>query len=171
MTTRRASSLRHYPMYLAVLLGMASIIYASYAADKQQIQQALPVGEREPLTILASHGRYSFEVEVLSRPEEMQRGLMFRQQVPDKTGMLFDFGVVRRVSMWMKNTIVPLDMLFIGADGTIVDIARNTVPFSMDIITSARPALAVLEVSAGTCNHYGIDVGDKVQHPLFNSGN
>lgn len=143
------------------------MIFASYAAERSTNTAAMPVGLREPLTIATEQGAYEFSVEVVSATEDMRRGLMFREEVPEKTGMLFDFGYTRRLSMWMKNTIVPLDMIFIREDGEIVDIAEKTTPFSLEPIISKRPALAVLEVPAGTCNHYGITRGDRVEHPVF----
>lgn len=143
------------------------VIFASYAAENGKQNAAMPVKLREPLTIVTEQGSYEFSVEVVSATEDMRRGLMFREEVPEKTGMLFDFGYTRRLSMWMKNTIVPLDMIFIRQDGEIVDIAENTTPFSLEPIISKQPALAVLEVAAGTCNHYGITRGDKVEHPVF----
>lgn len=149
------------------LLMAGGVIVASYAAEKEKNITAMPVKLREPLAITTKKGSYEFSVEVVSAPEDMRRGLMFREEVPEKTGMLFDFGYTRRLSMWMKNTIVPLDMIFIREDGEIVYIAENTTPFSLEPIISERPALAVLEVAAGTCNHYGIARGDKVKHPVF----
>ena len=81
--------------------------------------------------------------------------------------MLFDFIKPQIVSMWMKNTFIPLDMLFIGADGRIVHIAENTEPFSLKTITSPVPASAVLELKAGSAARWGIAIGDRVEHPIF----
>ncbi len=156
-------------LWLIMVVSTGGIIYASYAADEARLTQALPTKLREPLTIHTSRGEYHFKVEVVKEPEEMRKGLMFREEVPENTGMLFEFAATRRISMWMKNTLVPLDMIFIDASGTVVDIAENTEPFSMEIITAKHPAMAVLEVAAGTSNHYGIRPGDKVKHPLFES--
>lgn len=165
----RARKRPPYLIWLVCLVAAAGVVFAAYAADKGKTAAsgALPVKLREPLTVHTQRGDYAFSVEVVSDPQEMSLGLMFREEVPEKTGMLFDFGAPRRISMWMKNTLAPLDMLFIAPDGEIVDIAKNTTPFSLEPIISERPALAVLEVRAGTCNHYGIAPGDKVKHPLF----
>lgn len=92
---------------------------------------------------------------------------MFRKSVPEGTGMLFDFGKEREVRMWMKNTPVSLDMIFIRGDGTIARIAEHTKPYSEAIISSGPPVQGVLEVVAGTARKYGIAVGDKVSHRFF----
>lgn len=167
MTIKRTIAVFYIIAALGLFLGAAGIIYTASAATEQEATEPMPVKPRVPLSILTQQGKYDFKVEVVSGWEEMRRGLMFREDVPEKTGMLFDFGNAQRISMWMKNTIVPLDMLFINKDGTIVDIAEKTTPFSLTVITSHLPAMAVLEVKAGTCNHYGITKGDRVKHPLF----
>ena len=87
---------------------------------------------------------------------------MFRKEVPPDGGMLFDWGVVRESDMWMRNTEVPLDMLFIGPDGTIKHIAEDTVPYSEAVISSGGPVRATLELAAGTAKRLGVLVGDKV---------
>ena len=100
--------------------------------------------------------------------EEKTTGLMYRKELADGKGMLFDFSPEQEVSMWMKNTYIPLDMIFIRADGRILRIAENTEPMSTRIIASGGLAKAVLEVIAGTAQKYGIAPGDRVAHPLFN---
>ena len=110
-----------------------------------------------------------FSVEVATTEEEKQTGLMYRKELADGKGMLFDFNPEQEVSMWMKNTYVSLDMIFIRADGRILRIAENTEPMSTKIISSRGPARAVLEVVAGTAQKYGIRAGDRVGHPLFGS--
>jgi uncharacterized membrane protein (UPF0127 family) len=94
-------------------------------------------------------------------------GLMFRPTVPDGTGMLFDWGQPRESDMWMRNTIAPLDMLFISADGTIHHIAEDTVPQSLAVISSGGQVRATLEIAAGTAEKLDIRVGDKVQNSVF----
>ncbi len=122
----------------------------------------------QTLEIATRSGVQTFSVEVATTEEEKRTGLMFRKELPDGRGMLFDFSPEQEVSMWMKNTFIPLDMIFIGADGRILRIAENTVPQSTRIIPSRGPAKAVLEVIAGTAKKYGIAPGDRVAHPLFN---
>jgi uncharacterized membrane protein (UPF0127 family) len=92
---------------------------------------------------------------------------MYRKELADGRGMLFDFTPEQQVSMWMKNTFVSLDMIFITGDGRVLRIAENTEPQSLKIISSGGPARAVLEVVAGTAKKYGIAPGDQVVHPLF----
>src|SRR5690606_15746181 len=108
-----------------------------------------------------------FSVEMATTPEEKATGLMHRKHLPDGQGMLFDFSPAQQVSMWMKNTYISLDMIFIGSNGRIVRIAENTEPLSTRIISSRRPVKGVLEVIGGTAKKYGIATGDRVSHPLF----
>jgi uncharacterized membrane protein (UPF0127 family) len=121
----------------------------------------------EPLEIVTASGVHVFSVEMAKTEEERRTGLMYRKSLPEGRGMLFDFSPEQNVSMWMKNTFISLDMIFIGSDGRILRIAENTVPQSEKIIPSGGPAKAVLEVIAGTARKYGIKPGDRVAHPLF----
>ena len=123
----------------------------------------------EPLTIATDGDATMFTVEIADTDMTRERGLMFRQRLPEGHGMLFDFGEPRPVSMWMKNTYIPLDMLFIRTDGKIAYIAENTVPKSLDTIGITEPVLAVLELPAGTAKKQGIRTGDVVYHRLFNN--
>jgi uncharacterized membrane protein (UPF0127 family) len=123
----------------------------------------------QPLEIVTRNGVQVFSVEMATTEEEKQTGLMYRKELADGKGMLFDFNPEQEVSMWMKNTYVSLDMIFIRADGRILRIAENTEPLSTRIISSGGPARAVLEVVAGTAQKYGIRPGDRVGHPLFGS--
>ena len=95
------------------------------------------------------------------------QGLMFRRFLPPDRGMLFDFEAEQPVMMWMKNTILPLDMVFIGADGRIVNIAESTEPMSERTIPSEGPVIAVLELNAGAAARAGLKTGDAVRHPMF----
>ncbi len=121
----------------------------------------------ESLEIVTASGVMPFSVEVMRTDEELQRGLMFRKDLPEGRGMLFDFRPERPVAMWMKNTLIPLDMIFIQADGRILRIAENTEVQSEKIIPSGGPVRGVLEVIAGTAKKLGIKPGDRVAHPLF----
>jgi uncharacterized protein len=111
--------------------------------------------------------RQSFQVEVARNDADRAQGLMYRRSMPANQGMLFDFGRVEPVSMWMQNTYLPLDMLFVRQDGTVARIAANTEPLSTRTIPSGEPVLAVLELNAGTTARLGIKPGDKIEHPLF----
>ncbi|MBR1168516.1 DUF192 domain-containing protein [Bradyrhizobium sp. DASA03005] len=128
-----------------------------------------PVGAAsfQPLEIVTKNGVQVFSVEMATTAEEKETGLMYRKELADGKGMLFDFNPEQEISMWMKNTYVSLDMIFIRADGRILRIAENTEPLSTKIISSRGPARAVLEVVAGTAQKYGIRPGDRVGHPLF----
>lgn len=126
---------------------------------------AIEVG---PLEIATKSGVRTFAVEMARTEDEKATGLMFRKELPDGRGMLFDFSPEQPISMWMKNTFISLDMIFIRSDGRILRIAEDTEPQSTRIIPSGGPAKAVLEVIAGTSRKYGIAPGDQVVHPLFN---
>jgi uncharacterized membrane protein (UPF0127 family) len=130
---------------------------------------SVAAAELQPLEIASKSGVHVFAVEMATTPEEQAKGLMFRRQLPEGQGMLFDFHREQPTSFWMKNTYVPLDMIFIRADGRILRIAENTVPLSEALVPSGGPVLAVLEVVAGTAKKLGIAPGDRVAHPIFNS--
>lgn len=119
------------------------------------------------LEIVTKSGVHVFAIEIAVTDEERARGLMFRKELPEGQGMLFDFKRDQDVSMWMENTYISLDMIFIRADGRIARIAENTEPLSRRIISSGGPVRGVLEVIAGTAKKMGIAPGDKVAHPLF----
>ena len=116
-----------------------------------------------PLSI----GTHHFNVEIASTTGEMERGLMFRKSLAPDAGMLFVFDKPQPVVMWMKNTLISLDMLFIDAQGTITHIAPNAKPKSLDMIDSKGPVLAVLELRGGICEKKNIKVGDRVNHEVF----
>ena len=122
----------------------------------------------ESLTIVTANGqRQNFKVEVARNDADRAQGLMYRRAMPADQGMLFDFAKVAPVSMWMQNTYLPLDMLFVRPDGTIARVAANTEPLSTRTIASGEPVLAVLELNAGTAAKQGIKPGDRIEHPLF----
>lgn len=123
--------------------------------------------DTETLEIVSKSGVHVFAVEVMRTPEEKAKGLMFRRELPDGRGMLFDFSPEQNVSMWMKNTYLSLDMIFVRADGRILRIAEHTTPESEAIIPAGGPVRGVLEVIAGTSKKLGIAAGDRVAHPLF----
>jgi uncharacterized membrane protein (UPF0127 family) len=119
------------------------------------------------LEIASKSGVHVFAVELAVTDEQRAKGLMYRKELPDGQGMLFDFEREQDVAMWMKNTYISLDMLFIRGDGVILSIAENTTPLSTRIIPSGGPVRAVLEVIAGTARRYGIAPGDRVAFPIF----
>lgn len=125
---------------------------------------------RSKLTIDSARGRFVFDVEVANTWVQRRQGLQGRRALPRDAGMLFDFREPQMVSMWMKDTFLSLDMMFIDADGVIFSIAENTVPLSLEAIGSGAPVLAVLEVNGGTVARLGIRPGDRVHHPIFDVG-
>lgn len=131
---------------------------------------AQPDLPKEKLVVVTKDGaRHEFTVEMALSPEQQTVGLMFRTNVPADGGMLFDWGVPRDSTMWMRNTVSPLDMLFINDDGTIRRIAEDTVPQSLAMIESRGPVRATLELAAGTAKRLGIRVGDRVEQGIFNA--
>jgi uncharacterized membrane protein (UPF0127 family) len=129
------------------------------AAVAAELQVNFP---REELTISSAGKTHRFTVELALNDEQRMQGLMFRKEMAPDAGMLFDFGDTRRVQMWMENTVLPLDMLFIDKDGTISSVKADAVPFSRDIIDSVKPVSFVLELNAGRAKALGIKPGDKV---------
>ena len=119
--------------------------------------------EKEPLIIQTAAGKMlHFTVEIAATGDQRAYGLMFRKAMAEDAGMIFDFGVSRRVQMWMENTILPLDMLFVDSTGTIRNIKQNAVPYSEDIIDSMTEVKYVIELNAGVTAKLGIKPGDKV---------
>jgi uncharacterized protein len=147
---------------------MTSLVAASAVLVTLCVNPAARAASFQPLEIATKSGVQVFSVEMATTEEEKQIGLMHRKELPDGKGMLFDFSPEQQISMWMKNTYISLDMIFIRADGRILRIAENTEPLSTKIISSGGLAKGVLEVIAGTAQKYGIQPGDRVAHPLFN---
>lgn len=129
---------------------------------------AQPSFETSDLTIeTANGGRYDFVVEMAITPEQQGRGLMNRAEMAPDAGMLFPFDPPRVASFWMKNTLIPLDMLFIDETGRIVRIAERTTPMSTESVPSGGPVRAVLELNGGVTALLGIAPGDRVVHEIF----
>jgi uncharacterized membrane protein (UPF0127 family) len=121
----------------------------------------------QTLEIASKTGVHAFSVEIVDNDADRAKGLMFRKELPEGRGMLFDFQRDQDVSFWMENTYIPLDMIFIRGDGRILRIAENTEPLSTRLIPSGGPVRAVLEVIGGTARKLGIAPGDRVGHPIF----
>jgi len=152
----RQSVLQRFRPVLPALSFVALLAGAVYAQALETLSIATQGGQKP-----------SFRVEVARNDADRAQGLMFRRSMPADQGMLFDFGRVEPVSMWMQNTYLSLDMLFVRPDGTIARIAANTEPLSTRTIPSGEPVLAVLELNAGTAARLGIKPGDRVEHPIF----
>jgi uncharacterized membrane protein (UPF0127 family) len=149
----------------ACLLSILSIV--SIVTAVVLILPRLGATELQPLEIATKNGVHTFAVELALTPEQQAKGLMFRKELPEGQGMLFDFKREQEATFWMRNTYVPLDIIFIRADGRIHRIAANTVPLSEALVSSGGPVRAVLEVVAGTSKKLGIAPGDRVAHPIF----
>ena len=148
---------------LLVLLAALFVVILPFAGTAGRLAAA----ELQPLEIASKSGVHVFAVELASTPQEQATGLMFRRELPEGRGMLFDFHHEQPTSFWMKNTYIPLDMIFIRGDGRILRIAENTVPLSEALVPSGGPVRAVLEVNAGMARKLGIAPGDRVAHPIF----
>jgi len=135
------------------LLGLVAALVLSTAAARA-----------EPLVIHTGGSAYKFEVEVVTTPDTRAQGLMFRKSMAANAGMLFIYPGEQAVSFWMKNTLIPLDMLFLKSDGSIAHIAHNAVPMDETPIDSGAAVKAVLEVNGGTANALGIKEGDRVEY-------
>jgi len=119
------------------------------------------------LSVVSENGAFAYKVELANDDATREKGLMFRKEMPKDHGMLFDFGTDRVAYMWMKNTFIPLDMVFIRADGEVASIARNAQPQSLAIISSGVRVRAVLELNAGEADAIGVKPGDHVKHKMF----
>jgi uncharacterized membrane protein (UPF0127 family) len=116
-----------------------------------------------PLTIDSKGKRHTFTVEVAGTSQEQAQGLMFRTELAPDAGMIFPFPTLKPASFWMKNTVIPLDIIFVRADGSIESIAANTTPYSLDAVSSQGPVAAVLELAGGRAAQLGIKPGDIVK--------
>ncbi len=145
----------------AVLVG-AGLIALSGAARAE-----LATFSKSKLVIETAKGKFPFDIELALTQPQMAQGLMFRRALAADAGMLFDYGDPQPIAMWMKNTFIPLDMIFIAQDGKIVDFHERAVPMSLDTIESKVPAKAVMEVNAGTVARLGVQIGDTVHYASF----
>lgn len=124
-------------------------------------------GKTEQLSIVTATGTHVFLVEVMRTQAELEKGLMFRKSLPQDHGMLFDFGHEQEVAMWMRNTFIPLDMIFMGKTGRVVGVVADAKPMSDQILTVSAPTFAVLELDAGTAARINLKTGDLVRDPIF----
>lgn len=153
-------ALRRQPLLALALVAL--LAGAGFAAPAAAADDAL-----ELLSIETEAGAHTVMVEVADTPEEHAVGLMHRTELAPDRGMLFDFGVTRHVTMWMKNTLIPLDMFFAGSDGTIVTIAERTTPLSEKRIRSGQPVRFVLEMAGGSAERLRVVPGDRLRHRLI----
>ena len=128
-----------------------------------------PAAAYERLELVTAGGVHALDVEIAATPQKQALGLMYRTSLPETTGMLFPYKEARELTMWMRNTYIPLDMIFIRPDGTIHRIEARTEPLSDRIIASEGPVSAVLEIAGGGAERMGLKPGDKVRHRYFGS--
>ncbi|MGZ8312471.1 MAG: DUF192 domain-containing protein [Allosphingosinicella sp.] len=146
---------------------MAAALSGCRAEPASNVSQPVPALapsglELVPLEIVGGGRTHRFTVEVARTSEEQGRGLMFRESLGPNEGMIFPFAAPQPASFWMRNTLIPLDMLFVRQDGTIARIAANTVPLSEESVRSGEPVIAVLELRGGRSAELGINAGDRV---------
>lgn len=153
--------------FLTLVSTIAIIFVGLSACAAQAINGPQPRLNQSPLTIETASGAVEFTVEFADDPVEVRTGMMFRQEIEDFEGMLFDMGRVREAAFWMRNTLIPLDIIFIEEDGTIFRIAADAVPQTDDPIYSYGPVRGVLEIGGGRAAELGLEEGDLVRHPLF----
>lgn len=165
------------PLVVVAILAMLALMGCSASAPSDAIAQrpaaqgpasenpALsPVGlALVPLTISSSGKSHGFTVEIARTSQQQAMGLMFRTQLAPDAGMIFPFDTAKPASFWMKNTVIPLDIIFVRTDGSIESIAANTVPYSLDPVSSNEPVAAVLELAGGRAAELGIKPGDIVR--------
>jgi len=151
-------------LVVAACAGCSSETQQSAGAEAAAVHSisGLPV---VPLRIRSQQGTHLFKVEVAGTPEEQAQGLMFRESLASDAGMIFTFANPAPASFWMKNTLIPLDMIFVRADGTIARIAVNTVPQSLEPVGIEEPVAAVLEIAGGRSVELGVSEGDQVSWP------
>lgn len=151
----------------SLIMGLLAVPVAALAQSDNPTK-AQPELPKEKLVVVTHGGkRHEFDVEMAVNEEQQITGLMFRTSLPADGGMLFDWGQPRPSDMWMRNTLISLDMLFINADGTVHAIAEHAVPQSLATIQSHGPVRATLEIAAGTAERLDIRVGDKVEQRIF----
>ncbi|WP_029558568.1 DUF192 domain-containing protein [Xanthobacter sp. 91] len=164
----RAALAAKFALAFTLALPLAGLPSLARAAEAECAQIKIdPNPVLDPLEIVTAKGVLAFQVEVARTNEQRTQGLMCRKTLPERGGMLFDFKVDQPVYMWMKNTLIPLDMVFIRADGSIARIAAMTTPLSTETISSGEPVRAVLEIGGGEARRQGLKAGDKIAHPMF----
>ena len=154
--------IRRQPILALTVALVALLAVVGFASAVAAENDAL-----EPLTIETGAGAHTVMVEIADTPDERGVGLMHRTELASDRGMLFDFRATRQVTMWMKNTLIPLDMFFAESDGRIVTIAERTTPLSEKRIRSGQPVRFVLEMAGGSAERLGIAPGDRLRHPVI----
>ncbi|BCW89363.1 hypothetical protein sos41_25250 [Alphaproteobacteria bacterium SO-S41] len=155
-------------MQRVVTAVVAGLLLVLPACSSEGAKPPPPVTwEKSSLVIDTASGPHRFDIELAVDDAERERGLMYRTEMAEDAGMLFFYPTEEEITMWMKNTVLPLDMVFIRSDGTVFDNVKGAVPYSLDFIRSGGPVRAVLELNAGTVDRIGLRRGDTVRHALF----
>ena len=157
MSSQKLEISRRIFISVLTFLGISSFAFS----------QGLLTFEKSKLKIITSRGKNIFDVELAVTERQQSQGLMFRRSMAANAGMLFDYGALKQIQMWMKNTYIPLDMIFIDSNGKVTNIVERTIPESLIIISSRGRARAVLELNSGTASRLGIKEGDRVVHSIF----
>ena len=153
-------------MNIRALLIVAAIVFSGIGGALAQTVSF----DKSRLEVVGRDGRHHpFAIELASTEDQLSQGLMFRKNLAADAGMLFDFGRPRQVTMWMKNTLIPLDMLFMDRTGQVIYIEQYAVPGTLQPRGPSDPVLGVLEVAAGTARRLGLHAGDRILHPIFAS--
>ena len=153
-------ALRLNDLPLPIWLLLAAVLLGARPAAAEAA-----AGSIHKVTVITAQARHQFHVELAATAEAKRKGLMYRRDLADDAGMLFIFPAGGRLGFWMKNTLIPLDMLFIAGDGRIVYVHHNAQPHSLTPITPNEDAMAVLEINGGLSRRLGIAAGDRVLHP------
>ena len=160
--------MRALPIFQPALLFLIALSFATCAQNDRAGGERAS-GATDSVVIESGAERHRFYVEIADDDEERRIGLMYRTELAQDAGMLFDFGEPQQLSMWMKNTLIPLDMAFIDENGVIRRIAANTTPRSLESIRSGAMVIGVLEVNGGVFERLGVKEGDVVRHRIFNN--
>ena len=150
----------NYLLKLIALVGCLFVLESRHAVSDTIFPQS-------EILIVSKSGEHKFVVDVATTMAQRQVGLMYRKKMARNRGMMFDFGEEQLIAMWMKNTLIPLDMLFVDKTGRILQIERATTPLSLETIAGRRPAMSVIELNAGLTTELGISEGDQVMHNIF----
>ena len=142
-------------------------VFVTLLLVTQFLATAVVAEDRSSLDIVTESGTHRYYVELATTPQQRSVGLMHRESMDQDAGMLFRFDWPQQASMWMRNTLIPLDMVFIRADGIVADLHRNAVPHSEEIIQSSEPVLYVLELNAGVADKIALKPGSRILHPII----
>ncbi|MBL4854964.1 MAG: DUF192 domain-containing protein [Robiginitomaculum sp.] len=158
--------MKNFVLIVIIAFGLAC---SSFVALAQSPQDKVDFGPKETLSVVSNDKTHTFTIEVADTPTELAYGMMFRDEIAPDEGMLLEFGEERIASIWMKNTSVFLDVIFVRADGRILKIEHSAKPYSLRSMTSEALVTGVLEIAGGQAHALGIQPGDKVQHSYFST--